>query len=65
MHCVVYVLLTLSTNLGLIGGAWIYGQVDGNGDFTGHNITYINQDLKTVFVGAFDKGLMVLNHVNI
>ena len=46
-------------NLGLIGGAWIYGKVDDKGDFTGHNVAYVNQDLKTIYVGTFENGLMV------
>ena len=58
-------LLSFSHILGLIGGAWIYGQVDDNGGFTGHNVTYINQDFKTIFVGAFNNGLMVRIHMPI
>ena len=45
--------------IGLIGGAWIYGEVNENGEFTGNNIAYVNQDLKTLFIGAFKNGLMV------
>ena len=45
--------------LGLIGGAWIYGKVDEMGEFTGHNVAYVNQDLKTLYVGTFENGLMV------
>ena len=48
---------------GLIGGAWIYGKVDDNGDFTGHNVAYVNQDLRTLFIGTFENGLMVRIHV--
>ena len=44
---------------GLIGGAWIYGKVDEKGEFSGHNVAYVNQDLKTIYIGTFENGLMV------
>ena len=43
---------------GLLGGAWIYGMVDHDGGLTGHNISYINQDMVTAFKGQFINGLM-------
>ena len=45
--------------LGLIGGSWIYGKVDDMGEFTGHNVAYVNQDLRTLYIGTFENGLMV------
>ena len=55
----VYKLNIILLIVGLIGGAWIYGKVDDKGDFTGHNVAYVNQDLKTIYVGTFENGLMV------
>ena len=55
----VFKLNIIHLNVGLIGGAWIYGKVDDKGDFTGHNVAYVNQDLKTIYVGTFENGLMV------
>ena len=43
---------------GLIGGAWLYGQVDANGDFTGSDIAYIYPDMKTAIIGKFVKGML-------
>jgi len=37
---------------------WLYGHTL-NGEFTGDNITYIYDDLKTSLLGRFEKGLMV------
>ena len=44
---------------GLLGGAWVVGYVDENGDLTGDNIAYVYPDFKTAFVGKFEKGIMV------
>ena len=44
---------------GLLGGSWIYGKVDDNGDFSGDDIAYINQDMSTAFRGRFSKGVMI------
>ena len=44
---------------GLIGGAWLYGEVDEIGEFTGDQIAYIYPDLKTSFLGRFVNGTMV------
>ena len=44
---------------GLLGGSWIYGKVDENGDFSGNDIAYINQDVSTAFKGTFIKGVMI------
>jgi len=44
---------------GLIGGGWLYGEVDELGEFSGDNIAYIYQDLNTALLGNFQKGLMV------
>ena len=44
---------------GLIGGAWLYGLVDNNGEFTGDEIAYIYPDLKAVLLGRFINGTMV------
>ena len=43
----------------LLGGSFIYGKVDENGDFSGDNIAYINQDIATSFKGTFKNGVMV------
>ena len=54
----------------MIGGGWIYGNVDENGDHTGHDIAYIYNDLSTAWLGHFEKGVMVkisislLNDIN-
>ena len=44
---------------GLLGGAWIHGKVDGQGEFTGNDIAYVYPDFKTALVGKFEKGIMV------
>ena len=44
---------------GLIGGAWLYGEVDEIGEFTGDGIAYIYPDLKTALIGRFINGTMV------
>ena len=44
---------------GLIGGAWLYGEVDKIGEFTGDEIAYIYPDLRTALVGRFINGTMV------
>ena len=44
---------------GLYGGSWVHGEVDEEGEFTGDEIAYIYNDLKTAFVGKFKEGLMV------
>ncbi|XP_059086689.1 uncharacterized protein LOC131883271 [Tigriopus californicus] len=44
---------------GLIGGAWIHGEVGIDGDFTGESITYVYPDMKTAFVGQFKQGIMI------
>ena len=44
---------------GLVGGAWLYGNVNDVGEFTGNNIAYIYPDLKTVLLGWFINGTMV------
>ncbi len=43
----------------LIGGSWLFGKLDSNGEFTGEDIAYIYNDIKTAFVGEFKNGLMV------
>ena len=58
-----HILILYTLLIGLIGGAWIYGKVDDNGEFTGHNVAYVNQDLKTLFIGTFENGLMVCIHI--
>ena len=49
----------------MIGGAWIYGKVDEKGEFTGHNVAYVNQDLKTIYIGTFENELMVRYRINL
>ena len=44
---------------GLIGGAWLYGEVDELGEFTGDQIAYIYPDLNTSLLGRFINGTMV------
>ena len=43
----------------LIGSAYIYGNVDKNGKFTGDDIAYIYPDLEIALVGTFKDGIMV------
>ena len=43
----------------LLGGTYLYGVVDENGEFTGPDIAFIYQDLELALVGEFKKGLMV------
>ena len=43
----------------LVGGTYIYGIVDENGDFTGQDIAFIYQDLELALVGEFKDGIMV------
>ena len=50
----------------LIGGSWIHGKVDSNGDFSGDDISYINQDVETSFKGTFKNGVMIkAKHVEV
>ena len=44
---------------GLVGGAWLYGEVDEIGEFTGDQIAYIYPDLRTCLLGKFINGTMV------
>ena len=45
---------------GLIGGSWIYGIVNSDGDFTGDkDMAYIYPDLELALIGKFEKGIMV------
>ena len=44
---------------GLLGGAWITGVVDQDGEFSGADIAYVYPDMKTAFRGSFKKGIMV------
>ena len=43
----------------LVGGTYIYGIVDKNGDFTGQDIAFIYQDLELALVGEFKDGILV------
>ena len=43
----------------LVGGTYVYGNVDSEGEFTGQNIAFIYQDLDLALVGEFNKGIMV------
>ena len=43
----------------LVGGSWIYGPVDENGEFTGNDIAYLYQDLELAIIGKFKHGLLV------
>ena len=43
----------------LLGGTYLHGVVDVNGEFTGPDIAFIYQDLELALVGEFQKGLMV------
>ena len=43
----------------LLGGTYLYGVVDENGEFTGPDIAFIYQDLELALIGEFQKGLMV------
>ena len=37
-------------------GAFIYGKLNENGDFSGNDIAYVYPDLKTVLRGTFKNG---------
>ena len=43
----------------LVGGSWLYGELDDNFEFTGQDIAFIHQDLELAMIGQFEKGLMV------
>ena len=44
----------------LVGGSWMYGILNENGEFTGAaNMAYIYQDLELAMVGNYNKGLLV------
>ena len=44
---------------GLLGGAWIYGEVATDGEFSGNDVAYINQDMSVGYKGVFHRGLMI------
>ncbi len=44
---------------GLLGDSWVGGRVDPEGRFTGEEMAFVNQDIRTAFVGKFENGLMV------
>ena len=44
---------------GLLGGSWIYGEMEEDGEFSGRDIAYINQDMSTGYKGIFQRGLML------
>ena len=44
---------------GLIGGAWLHGEVDVDGELTGDRIAYVYPDFRTAFVGRFERGIMI------
>ena len=44
---------------GLLGGAWIYGEMTKDGEFTGNNVAYINQDMSVGYQGVFHKAKMI------
>ena len=44
---------------GLLGGSFIHGKVNDQGEFSGDQISYINQDMKTGFKGIFENGIMI------
>ena len=44
---------------GLLGGAWIYGEMTEDGEFSGDDIAYINQDISVGYKGMFDRALMI------
>ena len=48
----------------LIGGSWLYGNLDENHEFTGTNIAYLHQDLQLAMVGQFKDGMMVCTMYN-
>ena len=50
----------------MIGGSYVHGKVDANGDFSGDDISYINQDMSTAFKGTFRNGIMInAKHVDV
>ena len=44
---------------GLLGGAWIYGEMTKDGEFTGNDVAYINQDMNVGYKGIFHKAKMI------
>ena len=49
----------------LVGNAWMYGNVDKNGEYTSTNdIAYIYPDLELVMVGQFKNGLLVIQIIH-
>ena len=44
---------------GLIGGAWLYGEMAKDGEFSGKEIAYINQDMSIGYKGIFRRGVMM------
>ena len=49
---------------GLLGGAWIHGKVNEQGEFTGNDIAYVYPDFKTALVGKFENGIMVCSNLH-
>jgi len=41
------------------GGAWLTGDVDEHGKFTGNSVAFLYPDLQTALLGQFDNGVMV------
>ena len=45
----------------LVGGSWLYGNVDGNGEFTGiDTIAILHQDLEMAVIGTYQNGILVI-----
>ena len=45
----------------LVGGSWLYGKVDENGEFSGINsIAILHQDLEMAMVGTYQNGILVI-----
>ena len=43
----------------LVGGSWMYGLMDTDGQFSGENIAYIYPDFELALIGKFKNGMMV------
>ncbi len=50
---------------GLVGGAWLGGEVDKEGTFTGEGLTYVYPDILTALQGKFENGFMVRRHFSL
>lgn len=46
----------------LMGGSWLFGDVNASGEFTGNHIAYIYPDKNLAMIGDFQNGVMVSSY---